>query len=656
MKFWHLLLLAGILQPAAAANYAILMAGNPAGKVTDSVAKDGAIEIQYAFNDRGRGPDIHGRYRFDARGFPTLVELTGNDYYKAPVDEHLTVADGEARWKSTTEQGQSAAQGFYVSMNGPPVEVGWLVNALQKAQNRAIKLLPGGEARLEKGLAARVSHNGQSIALTQYLITGIDFTPTSVWQDADNHLFGFVSPWFSVVREGWESSVDELIKLQNGAEDARYRSLAQRLSRHPKSIVFRHVRRFDSTAAAMKEDQAVTVTGDRIVAVGPDRTVQPPAGAEIIDGAGQTLLPGLWDMHVHIQPSAGLLNVASGVTSVRDMANDTDMLLRLRAQYARGEAIGPRIFMCGFIDGRGPYQGPSKVFADSEAEALAAVDKYASLGYGQIKVYSSLKPELVPPIAAEAHAKGLRLSGHVPNGMTAEQFVLAGADEIQHMNFIFLNFMAEKAGDPRTPARFTVVAENAASLDLDSARVDAFIRLLLDHKTVLDPTLGVFENMFVDRPGVTSPGWQPVISRLPVQVQRSAKAGGLPAPADKDQLYRRSYDALLRMLKRLYDGGVPMVAGTDATAGLMLHRELELWVQAGIAPARVLQVATLGAARIAKADGDLGSIEPGKKADLLLVAGNPAQNISDIRRCRIVIKDGVEFHSSDLYAALGIAP
>lgn len=643
-------------QTAGAETYSFLFSGNAAGKVVQTVAADGTVEIQYSFNDRGRGPEIRGRYRFDQRGFPTFVELTGKDYFKAPVDERLTVSDGEARWKSTTEQGSAAASGFYVSSGGPPVEEGWLVNAIRKSPNGAIKLLPGGEARVEKGVQTSVSHAGRTVALTQYLVTGLGFVPDSVWMDSDNRFFASVSSWSAVIREGWESSADELVKLQDQVEDKRYRELAQRLGRHPKSLAIRHVRLFDSVTATVKEGQTVILAGDRIQTVGPDAEVTPAAGAEIIDGAGQTLLPGLWDMHVHTQPSSGLLNIASGVTSVRDMANDIDLIARLRKQYDSGEAIGPRIFPCGFIDGRGPFQGPTKIFADTEAEARGAIDRYAALGYRQIKVYSSLKTELVAPIAAMAHAHGMRLSGHVPNGMTAEQFIRSGADELQHMNFVFLNFMADKAGDTRTPARFMMVAENAASFDLQSPAVEAFIRLMRDRHTVVDPTLGAFEGMFTDRPGRVSDSWQPVISRLPVQVQRGAKAGGLAAPGPKDQLYKDSFAALLRMTKRLYDAGIPLVAGTDSVEGLMLHRELELWVKAGIPAGKVLQVATIGAARVAKADSDLGSIEPGKKADLVLISGDPMANIGDIRHCRIVIKDGVQYDSAALYITLGIAP
>jgi hypothetical protein len=466
---------AALGQTGGLETYSFLLSGNAAGKCIQTVAADGTVEIQFSFNDRGRGPEIHGRYRFDNRGFPTLVEITGKDYFKAPVDERLTVTDGEARWKSTTEQGSAAASGFYISAGGPPVEEGWLVSAILKSPNGAVKLLPGGEARVEKGLQTKVARGGRTLALTQYLVTGLSFVPDSVWMDSDNRFFASVSSWSAVIREGWEPAADELVKLQDQVEDKRYRDMAQRLSRRPKSLAIRHVRLFDSLTATAKEGQTVVIAGDRIQTVGPDAEVTPPAGAEIIDGSGQTLLPGLWDMHVHTGPTTGLLNIASGVTSVRDMANDIDMLGRLRKQYDSGEAIGPRIFPCGFIDGRGPFQGPTKIFADTLDEARTAIDQYAALGYRQIKVYSSLKTELVAPIAAMAHAHGMRLSGHVPNGMTAEQFIRGGADELQHINFVFLNFMEEKAGDTRTPARFTVVAENAAGLDQQSPAVAAFI-------------------------------------------------------------------------------------------------------------------------------------------------------------------------------------
>jgi imidazolonepropionase-like amidohydrolase len=132
--------------------------------------------------------------------------------------------------------------------------------------------------------------------------------------------------------------------------------------------------------------------------------------------------------------------------------------------------------------------------------------------------------------------------------------------------------------------------------------------------------------------------------------------GGLPVNEQNDQLYKDSYEAMLAMTKRMYDAGVPILAGTDAAAGLMLHRELELEVRAGIPPVRALQNATFVAATVLKQERELGSIEAGKRADFLLVDGNPAEHIGDIRRCRLVMKNGVLYKSDDVYKAVGIRP
>jgi len=210
--------------------------------------------------------------------------------------------------------------------------------------------------------------------------------------------------------------------------------------------------------------------------------------------------------------------------------------------------------------------------------------------------------------------------------------------------------------DTRTPERFTAVGANAAKLDLHSKEVNDFIELLQKHHTTLDVTLTAYEGMFTARPGKVSPDFVPVLDRLPAQVQRGAYNGGLPVTEQNDQLYKDSYDAMLRMTKRMYDAGIPILAGTDATAGIMLHRELELEVRAGIPPPKALQIATFNAARLLKQENELGSIAPGKRADFVLVEGNPAEHISDIRRCRLVMKNGTLYKSSEVYAAVGIKP
>jgi len=641
----------------ATLRYTISSNGKVAGSEVDTYLPDGRVECKFEFNDRGRGPKISATYVLDDAGIPVRVDETGNDYLKAPVDEHFEVKDGTAHWKSTAENGQGPAGGFYISNNGAVAETAFLITALQKAHGKPLALFPAGEARLEKLKDLDVEDHGEKVHVTDYAITGLSFEPQTLWLDNDGRFFAIPGTWFAMLREGWEKTNDQLYAIDLKLRDERYEHLAKDLAKHPAHpVAIEHVRLFDSEQATIREDQTVVVTGDRFTEVGPSSSAHVPADSERINGAGKTIVPGLFDMHAHAQALDGILNIASGVTTVRDMGNDIDQLKHLQDQWQSGTAIGPRIWKAGFIDGHGPYQAPTGLYADTEAEAVAEVNRYADLGYVQIKLYSSLNPDFVPAIVKAAHSRGLRVSGHIPNGITASQFVEYGADEIQHINFIFLNFFPDKVKDTRTPERFTAVGANAAKLDLQSKPVNDFITLLLQHRTTADVTLATFEGMFVGRPGTASPDLVPILKRLPAQVQRSAYSGGLPVTADNDQLYKDSYRAMLAMTKRMYDAGIPILAGTDSTAGLMLHRELELEVQAGIPPAKSLQIATFNAARLLKQEKELGSIAPGKRADFLLVDGNPVENISDIRRDRLVMKDGTLYQSADLYTAVGIQP
>ena len=637
--------------------YTILSNGQTAGSEVDVYNPGDHIDCTFEFNDRGRGPKVAAHYIVAADGLPLRVDETGNDYLKAPVDEHFAVENGIAVWKSTSENGQAPAPGFYISNNGASVEWALLVDALLRAKGVPVKLLPAGEARLERLTDVTLEDHGRKLHVTEFAITGLSFEPQTVWLDDDRHFFGFPGKWLAILREGWEGTNDRLSALGRAAEDDRNARLAHELTQHlDHPVAVEHVRLFDSEQATIREDQTVVINGKRFTMVGPAAAVVVPKDAQHIDGTGKTLLPGLFDMHVHAQPLDGLLNIASGVTSVRDMGNDIEELKHLQTQWDSGAAIGPRVWKAGFIDGHGPFQAPTGLYADTAEEAQADVNRYADLGYIQIKVYSSLKPELVPGIVKTAHERGLRVSGHVPNGMIASQFVEDGADEVQHINFIFLNFLAAQVKDTRSPERFTAVGANAAKLDLQSKEVNDFIALLLKHHTTVDVTLACFEGMFTGRPGKVSPEYAPLINRLPAQVQRGAYAGGLPVTEQNDQLYKDSYDAMLRMTKRMYDAGIPILAGTDTTAGIMLHRELELEVRAGIPPAKALQIATFNAARLLKQENELGSIASGKRADFVLVEGNPAENISDVRRCRLVMKNGALYKSAEVYRAIGIRP
>jgi cytosine/adenosine deaminase-related metal-dependent hydrolase len=653
------------MAPAAAATaaaptrYTLLLMGNKAGFETSAQDPDGSLQLYFEFSDRGRGPKVTEHIRLNKDSLPVELTNTGNDYLKAPVDERFSLNQGKASWKNRAEEGekQISDRPFYVSISGVPEENAILARALLAAGGR-LPLLPEGEASIEKRGELKIGAKGQSRTVVQYAINGLDFTPTPIWLDQDGKFFATVSgSWFAVVPEGWDSSVEALAKAQDDIDNQRAANLAKTLAHKPAGpLAFVHANLFDSETASVHPNTSIVISGNKISAVGEDSKVNLPQGAEVVDASGKMLMPGLWDMHVHLQPNDGLLNLAAGVTSVRDLANDTDRLLEMRGRFEQGSEIGPRVLMAGFLDGRGPFAGPTKVFADSEQEAKDNIEKYAKLGYVQIKIYSSIKPELVPKIAEMAHSHGMRVSGHVPAFMTAEQFVKDGADEIQHMNFIFLNFMFDTVKDTRGPARFTEVAAHGVEIDPSSERVKAFIKLLQDHKTVSDPTLNVFEGMFIDRPGKVSATYAAVANRMPAQIRRGFFYGGLAVLEGMDQRYQDSFRQMLKMTKAFYDAGIPIVAGTDSLAGFSLHRELELYQEAGIPAPKVLQLATLGAARVMKRDQDLGTIEPGKLADVILVDGDRSAHIGDIRRVRTVVKDGIVYQSSDLYRAIGVKP
>jgi imidazolonepropionase-like amidohydrolase len=647
--------------PSTADLYSLLLMGNPAGQQAVWTASDGTLHIFFQFNDRGRGPKTTSVIKLDANGIPLSEAITGNDYLKSPVTENYSLEAGIARWKNDDEQGEKkiSAPAFYSALNGGPSEIAVLAHAALQHGGK-IALLPDGEARVERKMELDLKSTGKEgtghkkhVAL--YAAAGLDFSPTYFWLDASGKFFATVDNWGTVVPEGWESSAPTLLAAQNKVKESRSAELATKLAHHlPNGILFMGANVFDGDSGKIIPNQDVITAGNRIIAVEP-HTERKRTAAEVIDATGKTLLPGLWDMHAHVTDNDGLLNLAAGVTTVRDLANDTDSLLARRQRIIDGKEIGTRIVLAGIIDGRGPYQGPTKVLVSTEAEARAAVDNYKRLGYVQIKIYSSVPPALVPAIIDEAHKNGLRVSGHIPAEMTAAQCVELGYDEIQHMNFLILNFFPE-VKNTNTIARLVEPAKRGADLDLTSPQVKAFIKLLQDHHTKLDLTLNIFEEEYLNRAGQIPIGYQAVASRLPAQVRRSLLTTGLTPPAGMDETYRKSFAKMIDFAGLLYRSGIPIEAGTDSMAGFALHRELELDVEAGIPASQVLQNATLNAARIMSLDKELGSIAPGKLADLTLVDGNPAANIHDIRKTVLVVKDGVLYQSAELYSELGVTP
>ncbi len=639
-----------------------------AGQQAVWTASDGTLHIFFQFNDRGRGPQTTSILKLDASGIPVSETVTGNDYLKSPVNENYSLEAGTARWKNTAEQGDKKVSGpaFYSALNGAPSEIALLAHAALKNGGK-INLLPEGEARVERKTELDLEAAGKKKHVALYAIAGLDFSPTYFWADASNKFFGTTDEWGSIVPEGWEATIPTLLAAQQKVKDSRAAELATKFAHHePHGILFTHANVFDSETGEILPDRYVLITDNRITSITERMPHQRSTEVwsernpvdvpqVLIDAHNKTLLPGLWDMHAHVGDNDGLLNLAAGVTTVRDLANDTDSLLARRQRIIDGKEIGTRIVLAGIIDSPDAYHGPTKVLVSTEAEARAAVDNYKKLGYVQIKIYSSVKPELVPIIIDEAHKNGLRVSGHIPANMIASQCVVDGYDEIQHMNFLVLNFFPE-VKDTNTIARLTKPGELAASLDLNSAKVHDFIKLLQDHHTKLDLTLSIFEDQYMAPPGQISPGFLPVASRLPAQVRRNLLTAGMTPPPGMEDTYKKSFAKMLEFAGLLYRSGLSIEAGTDNTAGFALHRELELDVQAGIPANVVLQNATLNAAKIMSMDKDLGSVTAGKLADMVLIDGDPTKNISDIRKTALVIKDGVIYKPEELYVELGVKP
>jgi imidazolonepropionase-like amidohydrolase len=637
----------------AARRYEVVFGGRAVGH--GELVIDGDVRrTHFEYNDRGRGPSIDAELTLSKAGLPRTLSLRGVNYRKVAVSETLAVSGGALSWTAPADRGTAAEDsGFYLPAEDLLDGVAVLARALRQAPERRLAMLPAGEARIEDDTPHEVEVAGAKRRLSRVSITGLGFSPDSVWLDEDGELFGVVGRWFSVVPAGAAAAVPALLAIDEAAADARAATLAERLARKPPpaGLAIVNARVFDPASGQARAGQTIVIVGDRIAAVGPARAVKVPAGAERFDARGMTVLPGLWDMHTHL--FGGMLHVAAGVTAVRDLGNDLDAVDAMKDRFDRGVEIGPRVVRSGLIDGPGPFAGPTKLLVETPEQATAAVGQLADRGYTGIKLYSSLPPALVPTFVAAARQRGLRVSGHIPMGMNARQAVEAGYDELHHINFLFLNFLAGPDDDTRTPVRYTLLRK-ATGVELASKEVTAFLDLLKAKKTVVDPTLTVFANLLTARAGEIEPGLRAVGGRLPAQEQRSRRGGSVATSPTEQAEYDAAFQHLLAMVKLLHDRGIPLVAGTDAVAGFSLHSELALYVKAGIPAAEVLTLATLGAARIAGQDRQLGSITVGKGADLYIVDGDPLADIAALRRGVRVISRGRVLVPDDVYAASGV--
>ena len=590
LAFAGFALVASVSHAEPPLRHTISFQGKVAGEQVVTRTGDGRVVVDYSYRNNGRGPDLHEEMKFDAAGRMVSFRVTGKSTLGAPVDESFEYAQGLARWTSLADKGERAGDlsAQYVPVENSIEALAAIARMLLRQSDGKLAALPAGRLEIRRLRETTVQSGTRDAKLALYAILGLDIAPTFIWlrSDASKPFFALVYPGFTAIESGWEERAADLLKMQEDAERDLLRALALKLAhRFQGPILIRSVRVFDSDAATMRGPFDVYVFHGRIASIREPGSVARDVAA-VIDGEGRYLLPGLFDMHTHEWPWNALLQVACGVTTVRDMGNDNRALEALRADIEDGSAVGPRIVPTGLIEGESSYSLRRAFVIKSVDEGKAAVDWYAQRGRRQIKLYNSIRPEWVAPIAAYAHAQGMRVGGHIPAFMRAEDAVRAGYDEIQHINQVMLNFLVKPGDDTRTLLRFYLIGDNAGGIDLESDEAKAFFRLLVGRGTVVDTTLTVFEPMLTQLQGEENPAFRKVASHVPPALQRSWLVNSMDVNAGNVARYRNSHAKLLELARRLYEAGVPLLAGTDNIAGFTLHRELETYVQAGIGAPR----------------------------------------------------------------------
>lgn len=629
--------------------YDVVFRENISGSYEKIYIGDHHYKYIYSYTDRGRGPEVEEEISLNDYGMITSQSIKGVNYLKTPLDEYFDQNGRTAQWKN--ELGEESAEfdggKLYFRFDGSPAIYEILAQALLDSKTKRVDLFPSGNAELLARNSVTLS-NGDTVELL--MITGLGMNPTYIWMK-DDQMIARISGNLHIVRQDFGELRKELKSHQNEIEDNYLRSLSGKLTQNYDKVLIENVNVFQSDGT-LKAGQDVFVEKGIIQAIYSSDNETVIEGVELLNGTGKTLMPGMFDMHTHNNKFRGLMYLAGGITSVRDLANNKQ-LKELATQFDNNEILGPRIVTyCGIIDGSGPFANQRNVVETLE-EGLEEIQSYKDLGYQQIKLYSSIRPEWVKPLIDKAHSLGMRVSGHIPAYMTASQAIDQGYDEIQHVNMLFLNFLPDTI-DTRTPLRFTMPATYGKDLDLNSDEYKAFVQQLKSNDILVDLTMGIFENMFTSKRGKISPTYAAISDRMPLMSQRNFYSGGLPKSDEKLVTYKQSYEKMLEVVNDLYQKGVAVVPGTDGLPGFLYHRELELYVKAGIPASEVLQLATIKSAEITGMSESLGSIEVGKLADLILIDGNPVENISDIRRVEWTMKDGYLFDAKSLYQTKGI--
>ena len=616
------------------------------------------VVIDYDYKNNGRGPTLTETITLSAKGLPSAWTVSGATTFGNKIDERFSLTADRAEWRDSTGAGSAVSDGeqVYVPQTASPWSLGLFARLLNKTTSKRMPVLPSGTLTLKKGADLTMAGTPGPARVTAYALSGTNLAPDFVLLDARGGLFAVISPAFVIVRDGYQK------------EDARLRALAATMSsdrltaiqkvtahRYEAPVRITNVRLFNPVTKSLTGPVSVVVSGSTIAGVEPLSSLATP-GEVTIDGGNGTLVPGMFEMHAHLDQEEALLNLLSGTTSVRDMGNTNDVLDGLIARIEAGTLAGPRVTRSGFIEGKSPFNANGGIVVDSEAAALDAVRWYGARGYWQIKIYNSINPAWVPAMVQEAHRLGMRVAGHVPAFATADDVIAAGYDELTHINQFMLGWVLQPGEDTRTLLRLTAM-KRFPTVDLASPAARRTIDAMAQRKLAIDPTLAIHEELTLNRNGVVPPGAMDYLEHMPVGYQRSAKAARADtSAAGDDEAYRGAFEAIIATVKELRARGVTLIPGTDLGGSFTYHRELELYQRVGMSPADILAWATLDMARYLGQDQRLGSIDKGKLADFFLVPGDPTRDFKAIKTIRMVVKDGVVYFPSEIYPEFGITP
>ena len=625
----------------------------------------------YSIETKGGGYTLISHFLFTDRGSPVPLETTfiastadmsprsyvakGKASRESEMDDALTM-DGNLL--SITRRGKTearkASEPWFISDGYSPVAMQeqmmrwWLIHGKPAEftvypSNSKVHIEPAGTLTV----SGHIGHG--------YTVDGLIWGEESLWMDDAQNLIALVSTdaefdHFEAVREPYEASLSAFISAAVQADLAVLAKLSAsaRMAPAPRLAIVGATLE-DSTGSPALKDSVILIEKGFITAAGPRSQVHVPHDATVLDASGKYAIPGLWDMHAHYeQVEWGPIYLAAGVTSVRDVGNEFDFIRTVHEELDRKQnpAIGPHLEFAGIIDGTGPIS-LGAVLADTPEQALSWVEKYKAAGARQIKIYNSVKPEVVKAITADAHARGMTVTGHIPEGMTAIEGINDGMDQINHISNELPYFSRTVLDADGRPDR-----TKAPVLELDGPRSKDLISTLRAHHTILDPTVALYESFLNTKPlDQLEPGLDHVAPQL-----RDA-LDSPPPPVDKTALTNARWQALMATLRALHAAGIPIVAGTDqAIPGYSLHRELELYVEAGFTPLEALQAATIEAARALGVEKESGSLELGKRGDVLLLDADPLADIHNTRRVWRTIAAGAVYDPAPLWRSVGFIP